>query len=95
MATASNLINDAEIDRAYIMRKFMCKCPVCGKAIHGRDLFDHPSHLPTRPTSITFCHGHQYGSDKPPLHAIHIFLDANMGVRSVEKSDLLRIIPDA
>ncbi|MHA1732766.1 MAG: hypothetical protein ACTSU5_12545 [Promethearchaeota archaeon] len=78
-------------ERAFLIRKYMATCPVCGLPIRGGDLFDEDS-IPTRPVSVTYCH---HGKPGMPLHAVNMFLDSNVSVRSVEKADLLRIVPDA
>ena len=74
-------------EKAFLIRKYVATCPVCHQPIRGGDLFeDHQ--FPTRPVSITLCH---YGKPGMPLHAVTMFIDANMSVRTVEKSDLLLI----
>lgn len=77
-------------ERHFLARKLLCSCPVCHKRIFGETLG-----LPTLDTSrikrypfpYVYLHTHNSAdSPNPTLHAITIYLDADMAVRSVEDS---------
>ncbi|GAB4322731.1 MAG: hypothetical protein Kow0069_27590 [Promethearchaeota archaeon] len=76
-------------ERAYLTRKVLCRCPSCGTTITGGHLFERPEDVPGRPFVATYCHRGEASDGE--LHAVTMFVDANFAVRSVEKSDLLRI----
>jgi hypothetical protein len=76
-------------ERQFLARKLLCSCPICHKRIFGETLG-----LPTLDTSrikrypfpYVYVHTHSADSMPPVMHAITIYLDADMAVRSIEDS---------
>lgn len=84
-------------------RKLLAICPVCGRKIYGRDLNLHYMNLAEIsdfPFSIVYCHTSACVEEESPdqkdesvdpthQHAIALYLDADLRVRSIESCDVV------
>ncbi len=74
--------------------KLLCQCPVCKEKIFGGHLGLNDinvDQIKAFPFSYTYCHGDK---NQRNLHAITLYLDAQLKVRGVEASELLKISED-
>ena len=85
------------LDREMLCRKLLATCPICKKQIYGFTLglqtFD-LSPITSFPFAYTYVHTHNHcsaTSPMPPLHAITLYFDANMAVRAIENSKMVKI----
>ena len=76
--------------RSLLMRKLLTICPVCKKMIFGRDIdleIVDKKNVSSWPVQYTHTHEHI----NHPMHAVTMFLDANLSVRSLEVSYISKI----
>lgn len=88
--------------RLQMSQKILATCPICKKRIYGRDLKLESLNLEqirSYPFSVTFCHKNSKETisnkldsnldQKPSLHAVTMYLDADFKVRGLESSEFL------
>ena len=77
-------------DNLILMKKLLTVCPICKKSIYGKDI-DLSNLLSKKidhwPLNFVHCHSH----NGFPLHALTIYIDANLSVRGHEVSDFIKV----
>jgi len=76
--------------RTLLMKKLIAICPICKKQIYGRDIDINcidKEKIRNWPLRYVHCHS----DNNTPLHALTMYLDANLCVRGREVSDFIKI----
>jgi hypothetical protein len=82
------------IDRTMLSKKLLGTCPICRKRIYGENLdigMIDISKIKKFPFAYTYIHNHSDGSIPQLKHAVTLYFDANLIVRSVEESEIIKI----
>jgi hypothetical protein len=85
-------------DRSILAQKLLCTCPICQRRIYGGTLGLNEidiSKIKKFPFAYTYIHSHSMQENievqNLSKHAITLFFDANLSVRAVEESQLMKI----
>lgn len=88
--TQLRTIMSSSIERTILAKKLLCQCPICQKKIYGGTLDLNNidvSKIKHFPFSYTYIH-----SEPNALkHAITLYFDANLTLRGVEESNLMKM----
>lgn len=73
-------------------RKLLAICPICNRRIYGRDLKitnQDLSSIKHFPFTVIYCHRKAGAENDDIKHAVALYLDADLKVRSIEPCDMV------